>query len=435
MDRGLSRAGRLGGLLVPLLLVGWAALGAGFIDWEAELVASLSGPTFGIGDSSTVFSGGYYWGDVEGISQGGMSYGSVGTFGENGSGIEGTIRLPLPATTKGTVDVTVYHKTDLVIDWPVGTWGILTSAMFSLETSELSRFSTTANVTAYGTSTTATFSLVPMGGAYATGLTLELSGTTLSGMGLSLTASFGGPPGLPPAQPCTFDFRGFAVGLEGFPWGCVHTDIDLTFGHGGFELAEIDVDIDLWDGLLTLDGSLEFAVDEKRLSLIQRIHVNQGCIWFNVAVEPAEVGPGSPNPIDSLVLRGLGISSCDVGTSDFSLIASIAGGLYKSRGTADIDLHAGGYYIALDPAANPAQYEQTDYSMVWTVEQGFLNATWAVDAYFGTNGGTLFNLALITAEWEQQLATGFEVRLAFQIDPAGLAHTLLFGLTASVLLP
>lgn len=58
-----------------------------------------------------------------------------------------------------------------------------------------------------------------------------------------------------------------------------------------------------------------------------------------------------------------------------------------------------------------------------------------IDAYSGTDGGTLFDLALITAEQEQRLATEWEVRLVLQINPAGLACKLLFGFTASVLLP
>ena len=73
--------------------------------------------------------------------------------------------------------------------------------------------------------------------------------------------------------------------------------------------------------------------------------------------------------------------------------------------------------------------------MVWTVEQSSLNATWAVDAHFSTSGGTLFDLALLTAEWEHQFAVGLDVRLAFQIDPAGLEHKLLFGFDASAPLP
>lgn len=435
MDRGLSCVGRLGVVLVLMPLVGWTVLGAGFIEWDAELIAALSGPAFGIDGSSATFRGGYAWGDVGSVSGSGMSYGATGTFGENGSRMEGAIHLPLPTTTEGTVELTVYHKTDLVIDWAVGTWGVLASAALSMETAELSRFSTTANVTAYGTSATAAFSLADNGGAYTTGLTLELAGTTFSGMGVTLVASFGAPPGPPPTESCGFDFRGFSVGFEGFPWCCIHTDIDLTFGRGGFELVDIDVDIDIGDGLLTLDGSLVFEIDEKRLSLIPRIHLRQDCIWFNVGIEPQAIGTGAPNVIDSLVVRGFGMSACEVGTSDFSMIASLVGGLHKLKRSCDLTLHANGYYIALDPSVSPAQYVQTDYAMVWTLEHGLLNSDWTIDVYFSVNGATLFDLALLTAEWTQQFAAGLDTRLAFQLDPAGVESKLLFGFAASAPLP
>ena len=73
--------------------------------------------------------------------------------------------------------------------------------------------------------------------------------------------------------------------------------------------------------------------------------------------------------------------------------------------------------------------------MVWTLEQGFLNAEWTIDVYFGTDGGAAFDLALLTAEWTQQFAAGLDIRLALQLDPAGVENKLLFGFTASRLLP
>ena len=413
-----------------LLLVAWAAIGAGSIGWEAELVAALSGPTFGLDGSSTVFRGEYAWGDV-----GGGMGGASQTFGENGSRVDGTLCLPLPNATTGTVAVGVYHRTDLVIDWPVGTWGIAADASLSLDTSRMTSLSATANVTAYGTSTTATFHLNEDHGVYRSGLTLELAGTALSGMGVSIAASFGALLGSAPAEPCGFEFRGFAVGVEGLPWCCVHTDVDLTFGQGGFEQVEIDVDIDLAEGLLTFDGSLWFEIDEKRVNLIPRIHLNQQCIWFNVGIEPQGIGSGAPNVIESLVVRGFGVTACDIGTAEFSASATLGTGLYRAKRSSDLELHAGGYYIALDPTANPGQYVQTNFAMVWTVAQGFMNAEWTIDAYFSAGGATLFDLALLTAEWAQQLGSGLDVRLALQVDPTGAAHKLLFGVTTEAPLP
>jgi|GEM_PF-1594395 len=413
---------------------GAGALAAGSVGCIVELAPALSGPVFGFDGSSIVAYGDYAWGEIGETGRPGGAAGS--RFGENGSSICGTVCLPIPAMGEGTIDIGVYHKTDLVIDWPVGTWALLADASFSSRTSRMESFAATANVTAYGVSTTATFSLINQGAGPLSGLTFALAGTALSGMGVSLEASFGDPLGSSGSSSCEFDFRSLVLGLEGVPWGCFHTDADLMFGTHGFEWTEIDIDLELVDSLLTFDGTLWFEADQKRLDFIPRLNLNQRqCIWFNIEIEPQTIGVGKANLIDSLVVRGFGVTTCDVGLAEFSVVSTLEGGLYRLTRSTDLDLHATDYYIALDPAIHTGQYVQTGHRMVWTAAWGFANSEWIIDVYFDTGCAALFDLALLTAEWTQQMDSGFDIRLAMQIDSAGLSHRLEFGIAIESLLP
>jgi len=403
--------------LVSVLLVSLTAYGSGNVNWTTELGVPLSGPTFAI-NGSTVLSGGYNWAD--------------------GYGVGGTIFLPLPDTAGGTLSVNAYHESDIVINWPVGTWGVNANAAFSLQTPSLSSFSSTASVTAYGTSTTATFNLYQFRGVYATGLALELAGATLLGWGLSVTGTFGNPWG----SPCNFAYTGTTIALEAFPWGCAHTDIDFVFDTGGFKKVVVDVDIDPWEGILVLDGTVEFTLEEKTLNLTPYLTVGEQCIWVSVGIEPQAIGPGTTNTIEQLVFRGFGISEDEIGTVTFSTISSIGNGLYRSKGASDIDLHTDGYYVALAPDAYPGAWFQTDYTTVITIQSdaatfigGFTSSQLILDFYFGTSAASLFDFALFTAEWQHEMSEAFSYRIAVQFDPTGADHRFEFGFTASTILP
>jgi len=403
--------------VVSFLLVSVVAYGSGNVNWVTEFGVPLSGSMFGI-DGSTVLSGGYNWAD--------------------GFGVGGTIFLPLPDTAGGTLSVNAHTESDIVINWPVGTWGVNANAVFSLQTPSLSGFSSTANITAYGTSTTATFNLYQFRGTYATGLTLELAGPTQLGWGLSVTGAFGDSWG----SPCNFDYTGTMIGLEAFPWGCVHTDVDFVFSTGGFEKVVIDLAIDPWDGILVLNGTLEFTLEEKTLNLTPYLTVGEECIWVSMGIEPQAIGPGTTNTIERLVFQGLGISDYDIGAVSFSMISSLGCGFYRSKGASDIDLHANGYYVALAPSANPKAWSQTDYTSIITLRSnaatfigGFTSSQLTLDFYFGTSATSLFDFALFTAKWQHEMSEAFSYRIAVQLDPTGTKHRFEFGFTSSTALP
>lgn len=419
MCRGLTRrvTCRIVAALGWLVLLSLSAWGAGAINWNTELVIPLSSPALDLVGSWTSFSGNYSW--------------------TEGYGIGGTLTLPLPDTEGGTLSIHAQIERDLVINWPLGTWGVVSNATFTLDTPALSSFSATANVTAFGTSTTIDFDLVPFGAAYATGLTLTLSGATQSGWGASITSSFGDLGG----TSCNFDYTGTIIGFEAFPWSCLNTDIAVIFSCDGYEATSIDLEIELWDGVLVLDGALHFALDEKFLYLIPYFTFGEQCIWVSIATEPQFLGLDATTLVDQLIVQGLGIESCEIGPVTFSTIWALDS-LYRSKGASDIDLHANGYFVGLAPGAHPGAWTKTDYTTVFTLQNdaatflgGYSSSELILDFYFGTQDTTLFDFALFTAEWQHEVSEAFAYSLAVQLDPTGVNHLVKFGFTASAVLP
>ena len=414
----------------------------GSLEWETTIELQSVDPIVVLEESDSILRFDYGWGDVALGSQTGFG-GTVPSVvtGENGAVVAGVLHLPMEAADPGSIfTISVYGKEDLVIEWPVGTWGLSADASFGLVPPTFLGLATRANVTAYGTSLTVDATLRPSGAAYATGLTFELSGTTLSGMGIALTGRFGAstaPGAPPPSAPCALDFREAEFFLDGFPWGCVYVGFATVVDTDGFDRAEIAFDLSLWDGVLGLDGELVFETQTKTLTLAPSFQFGaESCVWVNVGVDPDVIwGSAGSGAIQAIVVRGVGITGCEIGATQFSGIASIAGNLYKSRGADDIDLRATGYYIALSPSVDPSRFEVSDYDMVWTFEYGFNDAELAVDVYFDAASMQLFDLALITGEYVHQISSNLALSLGAQVDPTGVLHRLILGFSAAVVLP
>jgi len=426
--------------LCVLALGSASAYGLGFIGWDASIVTKTAAPIIDIAASASSLTAWHYVGDVA-IQAGERASGS--SLSETGFGVESSLDLPLnPASRTASFDVSLYGMSDLIIDWPVGTWGVIMNASFSLATDTLAKMWTTANVTAYGVSATGTFSLVEATGGFATGLSLGLSGTTLSGMGVFLAADFGIP--VPdtldvvrtlPVADCAFNFAEGSLRLEAFPFGCLHLDVETSFRCAGFNKAEIEFDFELFDGRLAIDGLLSFSTQTQSITLTPYLRLEQGCVWVNIGIDQMDWASTWDNRIDQLVIRGLGISNVEVGSAEVSMIVALGQSLYKVKAASDIDLHASGYYVALAPGVTATRYTLTDYDMVWTMEQGFQNSELTIDVYFGAATGSLLDLALVTADWSHQVSTGLEVSVGLALNPSGAPQTLVLGFNTSAILP
>jgi len=431
----------IGGLFL-IVIMGGAVLGKTTLGLDSGITFRPTGTLLDLDSSFLGFQVGHYAGDVALLSDRFLRtlFLTDGTLTEKGSAAQAVIQFPMyPADRRGAFQFSFYHKEDLVIDWPVGTWSVISDVAFSTFTSELSRWWSTVNVSAYGTSTTATFLLMPTPLGTAAGLSVELSGPTLTGMGVTISADFGMPTafggigGVVPTASCELRFREANLGFEGVVLGCVALDVETTIGCHGYESTEIGFDLDLPIDWVTVEGILEFATKTKSITLIPRVHMEPTCIWVNIGLDPATWKENAL--LDALIVRGVGISDETIGSSQFSAIASFIGGVYRDVSKDDIELHAGDYYVALDPEADASKYVFLPYDIILSIEHGEANSDLVIDAYFGSPEPDLFDLALVTAEWNYQLSTELDLFVRVALDPNGVLTKFVFGFEASVFLP
>ncbi len=431
---------------VAVVLLGCLGFGKAFFELDSSFALQTDDPLLDLNKSSTSFLASYFAGDVATLSNQQLAtvFFTDGTLTEKGFGIQGIANLSTTlADRRGSLDVSVYYKGDVVVEWPVGTWSVIPHVSFSTLTSSLSRLWTSCNISAYGVSFTGQFDLTAVGSDYATGLSLELSGTTLAGMGVAFKTTFGIPTefdrettGAAPVQTpsCKFDFSKASVSFSGLPFTCLYVDVETTLTCAGYKSTAIDFDLELWDGAVTLDGMLEFSVQRKSLTFIPSFSLSQNCIWVNIGIVPEVLGTSGGGAVEALIVRGVGMTNEEVDSAALSAIAALNGRLLKKREADDIWLRATGYYVALAPGTDPTRYEQTDYDAIVSIEKGFANSEFALDIYFGP-GGSCFDLALVTAEWTHQLASGVELQIGLRLDPVSGDHQLVFACTVQAFLP
>jgi len=425
------RRSLIGGLLL-LAAISGAVCGKAFVSLESEIALLSADSLVDLDSTFLSFQAGYYSGDVALLSNRFLRtlFLSDGSLTEKGFGVQTIIDCPMYATDQAeSLSFSVYAKSDLVIDWPIGTWSVISNVAFSMLSSDLSRWWSTANVSAYGTSTTLTFVLVPTPMGTTTGLSIELSGPSLSGMGVAIGAHFGS---LPPSTSCDLNFREATVGFKGFLLGCLALDIETTIGGEGYESTVMGFNLDMITGQLTIEGEIEFSIEEKSLTLIPRLQLDSECIWVNVGFDP-EVWE-EVVLIDALHVRGMGLSGVTIGSVQCSGIFSFIGGVYREIRANNLNLRAGNYYVAIDPEADASKYMLLPYDMIVSVEYSEGNSDLALDVYFGSPELDLFDLALITAEWTHQMSDQLEFYLGASLDPNGADTTFALGFEAAVFL-
>jgi hypothetical protein len=431
------------------LIVGLLLLASGAVDGKAVLgfesgIAFL--PTESLVDLESTFmtfQAGYYKGNVASLSNRFLRklFLTDGSLTDKGFGVQTVVEYPLFATDQGgSLSLSIYAKSDMVIEWPIGTWSVISNLAFSTLTSDLSRWWTTANISAYGSSVTLAFALVPTAMGIATGLSIDISGPSLGGMGVAIGASFGMPTtfddigSFMPSASCQLEFREATVGFDGVRIGCLSLDMETTFGCEGYESTVIGFDLDLSIDELTIEGDIDFSPNAKAFTLIPRLQFEPECIWINVGISP-EVWE-STSMIDTLVIRGMGISNLAIDSARYSAVVSFVGGVYREMGADDLDLRAHDYYVAIDPEADASDYILLPYDMIVSVEYSEGNSDLALDVYFGSPESDLFDVALLNVELLHRLSSELEVYVGASLDPNdGAQTTLVFGFEASVVLP
>ncbi|HAF70998.1 MAG: hypothetical protein XD60_0437 [Acetothermia bacterium 64_32] len=139
---------------------------------------------------------------------------------------------------EGMIHFQSYAKQDIVVEWPVGSWQLLSDFALSWDRTS-SYLWNELTVYIYGISLTATSALSWMAGAFSSGLELTLQGTTLAGLGVALSGVFGLSPELSEhtlvvEEGQLGEFRYGELELSGVKLGCLNLDATTRISRQGF---------------------------------------------------------------------------------------------------------------------------------------------------------------------------------------------------------
>jgi hypothetical protein len=432
---------------ILILGLGMGAFSKAFGEWDTTIVISPEAGSLSLAGSRSTLKASYFAGEVADISNRALSSLFITDKGlaDTGMGVQAFFNLPLVAgKSPSTFRISTYLKDDIVIDWPIGTWTLLSDTSFSVTTASLQYGWMECIIAAYGTKISGAFLLIPTQTGHTLGAELALQGTTIAGMALEAVTTLGVGANMseatkaPPTADTCFCYTGTDISLSGLALGCVHYE-DLTrFSEGGFEFTRFEFEIDLpEDWPLSLYATLEFTTQTKSLVLVPSLRVlDLGCMYLYVGIDVAALTLGETT-IGAIKLAGLRLADIDIGPATVSGVVAFDGVLWKGGREDDISLRAANYLVCIAADCNPADYREvpTKYDMGVSLETSEGNLDAAVDAYFRpTGGGSLFGLALFTGEVRYMLTSEIEFGIGLAINPLTGWERLTMDLTISLYL-
>ena len=419
---------------ILILGLGMGAFSKAFGEWDTTIVISPEAGSLSLAGSRSTLKASYFAGEVADVSNRTLSTLFITDKGltDTGMGVQAFFGLPLvTGKLPSTFRISTYLKDDIVIDWPIGTWTLLSDTSFSVTTASLQYGWMECIIAAYGTKISGAFLLIPTQTGYTFGAELALQGTTIVGMALETVTTFGVGANLSEATKATptddtcFCYTGTDISLSGLALGCVH-----------YTRFEFDVDLPE-DWPLSLYATLEFTTQTKSLVLVPSLRVlDLGCMYLYVGIDIAELTLGN-STIGAIKLAGLRLADIDIGPATVSGVVAFDGVLWKGDREDDISLRAANYLICIAADCNPANFKEvpTKYDMVVSLETSEGNLDAAVDAYFRpTGGGSLFGLALFTGEVSYMLTSEIEFGIGLAVNPLTGWERLMLDFTLSLYL-
>jgi len=441
---GLVRIQRLMAIALIVVLVGGSsALGKAFGEWDTTIViAPLGGTLSFVGSQSTV-RGSYFTGDVAEMSNSSLSSLFITDRGltDTGMGVQTFVILPMSAgDPQATFRTSTYLKQDIVIDWPIGTYALLSDTIFSIADASLKHAWLECIINAYGLKGTGSFLLIPVvGSQYAFGAEFSLQGTTIAGMTLEATTTFGIGADLkeittaPILTDTCFCYSGTDISLDGLALGCLHYETLVRFSKSGFEFAQFEFGIDPmddWPLPVSFDFTLTFTTQTKSLVVVvPTLYVGGECILVYTALDVTGNNTQGPLSFGGLSIAGLAIKGIHLGSSTLSGIVSTDGVLYKTTKNDDITMRATDYVIPCDCYTSQMP---TKYDAILSLEYSDGNLSSAVDTYLVPTGGSLFNLGLFTGQVSYILSSEVTLAMGAAIDPTAGLQRLTLDLSVSL---
>ncbi len=430
---------------ILILGLGMGAFSKAFGEWDTTIVISPVAGSLSFAGSRSTLKASYFTGEVADMSNRSLSALFITDKGltDTGMGVQAFFELPLVAgKPPSTFRISTYLKDDIVIDWPIGTWTLLSDTSFSVTTASLQYGWMECIIAAYGTKISGALLLIPTQTGYTLGAELALQGTTIAGMALEAVTTFGVGANLseatkaPPIDDTCFCYTGTDIFLGGLALGCVHYENLTRFSEGGFEFTRFEFEIDPLDDWVlpvSFDVTLEFTTQTKSLVLVvPTLYVGGDCLSIYIGLDLPGLGTSGGVAFGGLNLAGLRLSDASIGSVAVSGIIAADGILYKRGKEDDIALHATDYFIGYDSSSSQSS---TKYDMVVTLETSKGNLDAAVDAYFRpTGGGSLFGLALFTGELIYKLSSEIEFGIGLAINPVTGWERLMLDFTLSLYL-
>lgn len=437
------RVQRLLLMTLVVVLVGVSfAYGKAFGEWDTTIVISPAGGSLSFVGSQSILRSGYFTGDVAEMSSSALSSLFITDRGltDTGMGVQVFFTLPLSATDpRATFKASTYFKQDIVIDWPIGTYAVLTDTDFSLADASLKHAWLECIINAYGLKGTGSFLLLPTGTQYALGAELSLQGTTIAGMTIEATTIFGIGADLkeitvaPILADTCFCYSGTDISFDGLALGCLHYETLIRFSKSGFEFAQFEFGIDPmdnWSLPMSFDFTLTFMTQTKSLVVVvPTLYVGGECILLYTALDVTGNNSGGPLSFDGFSIAGLAIKGIHLGSSTLSGIICTDGVLYKTTKNDDIAMRATDYVIPCDCYTSQMP---TKYDLIMSLEYSDGNLDSALDLYFVPSGGSLFNLGLFTGQVSYILSSEVSLSVGAAVNPSTGLQRLTFGLDVSL---
>ena len=333
---------------------------------------------------------------------------------------------------RGMIHLQGYAKDDIVVEWPVGTWQLLSDFALSWDKTR-SYLWNELTVNIYGLSFTATSALNWKEDAFISGLELTLQSTTLEGMGVSLSGVFGFSPELSEHVLAVEEggslgeFRYGELELTAVKLGCLNLDVTTRLAEDGFSWTELEWELDGVDlcpdcdllSDLDLLATVTFSLQTKSILIETGALVEEACdLYLYLRLVPSEWSFASSS-IDEVRLTGIGLWGLELGGAEVNALLALGGRLYRRGTEDDVWLRAHDYYVDIESLdeEEKRKYVELPYDAVLTLEEDLGNVYFALDLYSNAADGGLFGLGLVTLEGYAALAEPFEVWLGVSLDP------------------
>ncbi len=363
------------------------------------------------------------------------------TLVDTGLALRGSYDLPLFDGDQAKLLLDGYYASEFGPDYPIGTAG--GSTRVSLGEDELNYWVTKGIVNYGGFSYRATFLLEkkpeippaigpsPNGTSngtesegYGSGYELSLSGTKISGLGITIKSRVGmvsnplelvgensgsGYDVFNPATGEKYDgYTGSEVTVEGLSFGDLSLDSTSTFDfENGWKSTVFSFELDEFSPLVEVDGSVSFSPQSKSVTLTPKLDLGWSCIDLYTELRPVSL-TGEEDTLTDLRVHGFGVDELAVGSVTVSAKIGLGSNhLYLRKSEYDYTSRASDYVFSPSPQEE-AYYKEKPYEGVISLERGVGNLFIAADGYL-SEGANYLGLGLVTGEMEYKFSEGFEV--------------------------